>query len=636
LGNPLYNCHDQGGSNMAHLNGHVFNLLFSHRIYRWMAVLVALVLVITAAWTVPASAVDREDPEFILAPTFPQQSLILRSYNLPLPRLLQTPPAQPPIPNLGGDCISGYLIDSYHKALGPGWEVTITPEEGASQTTTTGADGQFKFSTLPAGTYTVELKLAEGWRPFTPITFPVTLSGVPGTCAVVRFKLEALPCIKVIKLDAAGQVNGQLAGIPGWNFTATLGNTSFRAQTDGQGIAYFYNLTPGKWTVTEEEKIGWRPAQWYSNAMDLDLYPPEQPGTCQVALFVNEQVHDACIVVTKKDVAGVPVPGWSMSLTRDDGTQPPATTVTDAGGQATFSGLALGDWTVAEETRDWWRPVTETTAHVTLEQPGFCAVVNFVNEALGCVDGYKINSLDQPLSGWKINARNGDTGEEFATVTDANGYFYFNQLSLGDWVVSEDMQPGWEAVTPPEFTVSVREPFVCETVRFKNRTQFACVDVFKKDQIDGAGLPGWSITIQPAYGGVPVTNVTDGTGWVRFNGLTPGTYIIKETVLPGWTPTTPESVTVDLAATGSCSVINFTNIQTNMIPPDPYYPDKPVEDKHHHGRCPLYYTVKHGDTLWGISQRFDVPVSAIVRVNRIRNPRLIYPGTRYCIPLGDP
>jgi serine-aspartate repeat-containing protein C/D/E len=627
---------------MANHHGHISNQIIAQRVYRWVGALAALVFIFSAVWTAPAGAASGENTALVLAPQTTQPSLNLRAYNLPVPRSLQAPVAQPPLPNLGGDCISGYLIDSYHKLLGPGWEVTITPQQGPSQTTTTDANGKFIFSTLPAGTYTVELKVADGWRPFTPVSFPVTLSGVPGTCADVRFKLEALPCIKVIKLDAEGEVNGQLAGIPGWNFTAKSGSATFRAVTDGQGVAYFYNLVPGKWTVTEEDKVGWQPAKWYSNAMDLDLYPPEQPGACQVALFVNQQVHDACVIVTKKDVAGNPVPGWNVDLTRDDGTQPPAAGVTDASGQLTFTGLALGNWTVTEEVREWWRPISETKANVVLDKPGYCAVVDFINEPLGCVDGYKINHLDQPLAGWKINARNSDTGQEFATVTDVNGYFYFNQLSLGDWVISEELQPGWEPVTVPEFTVPVTQPFVCETVRFKNRTQYACVDVFKKDQIDGVGLPGWSITVQPAYGGAPVTGTTDGTGWVRFNGLTPGTYVIKEGVLPGWTPTTPDALTVDLAATGSCSVINFTNIQTHMIPQEPFYPE---EDHHHDGHhkdkpkachCPMYYTVKHGDTLWSISQTFDVPVNAIVKVNHIPHPSLIYPGTRYCIPLGDP
>jgi LysM repeat protein len=110
-------------------------------------------------------------------------------------------------------------------------------------------------------------------------------------------------------------------------------------------------------------------------------------------------------------------------------------------------------------------------------------------------------------------------------------------------------------------------------------------------------------------------------------------YIVKETVVPGWTASSPSEYSVELKASGSCSTTNFVNIQTHMIQDDP--PKKP-KDKAPPKNCPMYYTVKPGDTVWGISMWFGVPMNAIVRVNHLNNPSVIYPGTRLCIPLGDP
>ncbi|MFC7062210.1 SafA/ExsA family spore coat assembly protein [Halobacillus seohaensis] len=46
------------------------------------------------------------------------------------------------------------------------------------------------------------------------------------------------------------------------------------------------------------------------------------------------------------------------------------------------------------------------------------------------------------------------------------------------------------------------------------------------------------------------------------------------------------------------------------------------------------YTVKSGDTLWKISQRYQIGLSEIINANRgISNPDLIYPGDRVTIPL---
>lgn len=46
-----------------------------------------------------------------------------------------------------------------------------------------------------------------------------------------------------------------------------------------------------------------------------------------------------------------------------------------------------------------------------------------------------------------------------------------------------------------------------------------------------------------------------------------------------------------------------------------------------------YYTVRKGDTLWGIAKRCDVTLAALIAANpQIKNPNLIYPGDRVRIP----
>lgn len=43
------------------------------------------------------------------------------------------------------------------------------------------------------------------------------------------------------------------------------------------------------------------------------------------------------------------------------------------------------------------------------------------------------------------------------------------------------------------------------------------------------------------------------------------------------------------------------------------------------------YTVQRGNTLWGISRAYNVTISEIVKLNRIQNPNLIYPGEKLTI-----
>jgi hypothetical protein len=275
---------------------------------------------------------------------------------------------------------------------------------------------------------------------------------------------------------------------------------------------------------------------------------------------------------------------------------------------------------VVEEVYDWWRPVDTAEKKVFLDKPGYCEPVTFSNEPLGCVDGYKINHFEVGLEDWDITARNDKTGEEFTTKTDENGYFKFEDLTMGIWTITEDLKTGWEAVTPSELVVEVTEQYKCEHVRFKNRTKYACVDVFKQDYTDGSGIAGWEITVKPHYGGEEVTGKTDGTGWVRFNGLIPGDYIISEEIQDGWDNVSPDEIAVTLENTGLCKVVAFENIQDTVKPDCCHLPPHPEDDP-----C-ILYTVKGNETLYQISSQYDADLRRVMQDNNLSNPREIYKG----------
>ena len=47
----------------------------------------------------------------------------------------------------------------------------------------------------------------------------------------------------------------------------------------------------------------------------------------------------------------------------------------------------------------------------------------------------------------------------------------------------------------------------------------------------------------------------------------------------------------------------------------------------------VVYTVRKGDTLWGIAKRYSVSLTALIQANpQIRNPNLIYSGDEVVIP----
>lgn len=548
-----------------------------------------------------------------------------------------------PTINQGGTCISGYTIDRYHQQRGGGWTIVVTGPDGKKlePALTARDDGYFftpKDMVLGAGKYLVELVLEQGWKEYTPARLEVTLDGDTNnaSCAEVRFKIEALACLNVHKLDETGYP-GQKIGIPGWKMTVTAdaGSPTTTVETDGVGKAVFPNLVPGKWKITEESKVGWTNASGSPSSKTMDVVSPRNPGDCYDVYFTNKQVHDSCIIVRKVDSTGKALYNWTIDLTRKDGTQPPQSKNTDLNGAVYFPNLALGEWIVSERVPTGWRAVGDATRTTNLDTPGTdCDEIVFTNERLGCIDGYKINHLEQGLIGWEISAINKSTKETKTVKTDNNGYYRLDGLEMGVWTVSEnsDKYPGWVAVTPSEFDVEVKDPSACVHTRFKNRAPSACIDVYKVDAYDGAALSAWQIEVKPAYGGSDKwTQVTDGTGRASFYDLTPGEYIVSEGSMEGWVPVGPTSYKVNVEATGACSVIKFINRQKDQVPMITP-PAPPKSPKPYPGGCDTNYTVRPGDTLFNIGLTFHVTVDQLLAVNNIANPRLIYPGMVVCIP----
>jgi LysM repeat protein len=158
----------------------------------------------------------------------------------------------------------------------------------------------------------------------------------------------------------------------------------------------------------------------------------------------------------------------------------------------------------------------------------------------------------------------------------ANGSYQFKELPAGYYYIFALPLPAdWDSIVPAAdrgsiaFTnwTQLNERKGCHDVLFKIRRWFD-VTVLKWEELrNGAVQPGagWTVTATPQGDpwAVKDSDKTDASGGTVLQ-LTPGTWVIAETIKSGWTPVTPASVSITLdqyAPPGATDPVIFKNLE---------------------------------------------------------------------------
>ena len=267
--------------------------------------------------------------------------------------------------------------------------------------------------------------------------------------------------------------------------------------------------------------------------------------------------------------------GWRVTATPIDPPGPVVETTTDDHGWFKFENLSVGKWDFALTLQESWEPVTPANFSVTIDygDDKHCAEIRFKVKRPVKVTVIKIDDQHNLLEGWKIRAEPGK-GNWFASPveaeTDVNGEALFS-LTEGKWIFKEKA-PRDTMYVPvmPETGVQVLNVEWHDgdgiTIRFKNRIFYdGCIEAYKLDVPPNTdqpsfGLPGWKILVKRTDGSVVLTGFTDSQGYVKFNRLPLGPYIVTEEEKLGWDPVTPTAFKVNLTGP-DCESVTFFNQQ---------------------------------------------------------------------------
>jgi hypothetical protein len=397
--------------------------------------------------------------------------------------------------NFTGQAIPTFSVSG---TISGGGGATVNLSGAATASTTANASGNYSFTGLLNGSYTVT-PVKSGFT-FAPSSASVTIAGANATA---NFTAQAVVITGTISPVSIGS-----------GATVTLsGAASAVVAADASGVYTFSGIASGSYTVT----------------------PSKSGFTFTPA---NRAVTVTGSSVTAVDFTGQPVPTFSLSGTAAVGNatvnltgSATASTTADTAGNYSFSGLVNGSYTVTPVKGGYnFSPGSQAVTIASANVTG----VNFTAQAV------LITGTITPVSAG-AGATVTLSGAASAVVTaDAGGNYAFIGIANGSYTVTPS-KSGGVAFTPASRSVTV------------SGTTVTGVDFAGSFTLSGTISGGGGATVN-MNGGATRTVTADASGNYSFTGLLDGQYTITP-VKSGFTMSPTSQVAV--IQTASVTGVNF-------------------------------------------------------------------------------
>ena len=434
------------------------------------------------------------------------------------------PPVEPPPPPTPVGTISGSVTIEGTAAAG----ITATLSSGA--TTTTGAGGNFAFSGVEAGTYTVTISGFPEDATFAQVTQSATIAS-EGQNVQLNFAGEYIRSSSVVGSVTAADAmmsggDGQPETLVG--VTVTLGGEHAMGETmetGENGGFMFTGLRAGNYTVTISDFP--EDVSFETVSVEVEVEVGEVGQADFTGHYIRTSAVEGQVVIEGEGLQGVTVTLAGGPADEN------FTMMTDVDGMYRFEDLRPGDYTVSIsdfDTRDYEFAATSQDVSVDLDETGTVSFTGVLLRTSGIsgrvsVEGMGLGDITVTLSG----------AADASTMTDAGGQYAFAGLAAGDYTVSiavDDPAYVFDAMSQDR-TVGDDESAIVNFEGAHARTASVSGHLFldeldKNDMMDAGEDP-------LAHAGIPVALVGPGVndqrlsatgadGSFMFSGLRAGSY----------------------------------------------------------------------------------------------------------------
>ena len=464
----------------------------------------------------------------------------------------------------------------------------------------TGPDGYATMTLATGGIWEIFEYLEYGWCAVSPSAYylyEATSGDTPDVFEFGNFRCVLIDVFKYEDANSNGIYDAGETPLSGWYFElyTSAGLLYDSGMTDEAGHVYFTVCNYDEWTVVEENREGWTHISPSDGMLTVETPSGTDPETLMFGNFM-----DVWISVFKyhdRDSDGVyddgvypgadyPIEDWEFTISGPGVTNTVA--YTDANGYAYFLVNRAGTYTITEEDQAGWVHVSplDGTSDVDVTSGDQPEVLMFGNFDTVTITVFKFDDIlangyydgdDVPIEDWEFELYEmiDDRWVLVATAfTDADGYATFLITHAGFYMVEEVLTTGWTCTTYESGSMDLmvfggdRD----QTFEFGN-FKLGKISGYKWNDIDGdgvkdegePGLAGWTIwfeCVSPYY--LTAYAVTDADGYYQFTGLPTGTYLVWEVVQAGWTPTSADTVAVEIIGHTEARV-DFLNFELGSI-----------------------------------------------------------------------